>query len=61
MRDVCYLCGGGVVKTLLHCSNGTAVFHRECDNGHKLHRITGPAVRPNGIARRADISCFRHD
>ena len=43
MLDVCDQCGSSVIKKLLHCSDGTAVFHRECANGHKLHRTTGNA------------------
>ncbi len=41
MLDICDQCGSGVSKKLLHRSDGTAVFHRECVNGHKLHRTTG--------------------
>jgi hypothetical protein len=41
MLDVCDQCGSSVSKRLLRCSNGTAVFHRECAKGHKLHRTTG--------------------
>ena len=41
MLDVCDKCGSSVSKRLLRCSDGTAVFHRECTNGHKLHRTTG--------------------
>jgi hypothetical protein len=41
MLDVCEQCGRGVSKKLLRCNDGTAVFHRECTNGHKLHRTTG--------------------
>lgn len=44
MRDVCHLCGGSVIKRLLHCSDGAAVMHRECENGHKQHRVTGRTV-----------------
>ncbi len=40
MLDVCDQCGRGVIKKLLRCSDGTALFHRECANGHKLHRTT---------------------
>jgi hypothetical protein len=45
MLDVCDQCGNTVSKKLLRCSDGTAVFHRECSNGHKLHRTTGSAER----------------
>ena len=45
MLDVCDQCGSGVSKRLLRCSNGIAVFHRECANGHKLHRTTGKEDR----------------
>jgi len=38
MLDVCDRCGSGVSKKVLRCNDGTAVFHRECANGHKLHR-----------------------
>jgi hypothetical protein len=41
MLDVCDKCGSSVSKRLLGCSNEIAVFHRECANGHKLHRTTG--------------------
>jgi hypothetical protein len=41
MLDICDQCGSGVSKKLLHRSDATAVFHRECVNGHKLHRTTG--------------------
>ena len=41
MLDICDQCGRGVSKKLLQCSDGTAVVHRECANGHKLHRTTG--------------------
>ena len=41
MRDVCNQCGGTVTNRLLHCSDRAAVFHRECVNGHKQHRVTG--------------------
>ena len=41
MRDVCNQCRGTVTNRLLHCSDWTAVFHRECVNGHKQHRVTG--------------------
>ena len=41
MPDICDQCGSGVSERLLRCSDGTAVFHRECANGHKLHRTTG--------------------
>jgi hypothetical protein len=40
MLDICDQCGSGVNKKLLRCSDGTAVYHRECVNGHKLHRTT---------------------
>jgi hypothetical protein len=41
MLDICDQCGSSVTKRLLRCIDGTAVFHRECINGHKLHRTTG--------------------
>lgn len=41
MLDICDQCGCSVSKKLLRCSDRTAVFHRECANGHKLHRTTG--------------------
>jgi len=41
MLDICEQCGSSVSKKLLRCSDRTAVFHRECVNGHKLHRTTG--------------------
>jgi hypothetical protein len=41
MLDVCDQCGSSVSKRLLRCSNGIAVYHRECANGHKLHRTIG--------------------
>jgi len=41
MLDICEQCGSSVSKKLLRCSDRTAVFHRECPNGHKLHRTTG--------------------
>ena len=54
MLDVCDQCGSGVSKKLLRCSDGTAVFHRECANGHKLHRITGDdqaqTIDPQSVA-----------
>ena len=43
MLNICNQCGKGVSKKLLRCSDGAAVFHRECSNGHKLHRTTGNA------------------
>ena len=45
MQDVCEQCGGSASKRLLRCSNGIAVYHRECVNGHKLHRTTGEEDR----------------
>jgi hypothetical protein len=45
MRDVCNQCGGTVTNRLLHCNDRTAVFHRECVNGHKQHRVTGQAEK----------------
>lgn len=41
MLNVCYQCGATVSEKLLRCSDGTAVFHRECTNGHKQHRTSG--------------------
>ncbi len=41
MENTCDQCGSSVSKRLLRCSAGPAVFHRECANGHKLHRTTG--------------------
>jgi hypothetical protein len=43
MREVCELCRGTVIKRLLHRSDGAAVVHRECERGHKQHRVTGAA------------------
>ena len=40
MPEICEQCGSGVIKKLLHRSDGTAVLHRECTHGHKHHRIT---------------------
>ena len=40
MPEICEQCGSGVIKKLLQRSDGTAVLHRECTNGHKHHRIT---------------------
>ena len=52
MLDVCDECGSSVSKRLLRCSNGIAVFHRECANGHKLHRTTGKEEQPTADSRR---------
>ena len=51
MREVCDQCGSDVSKKLLRRSDGTAVFHRECANGHKRHR-----TMPNEEANRAESS-----
>lgn len=40
MPEICEQCGSGVIKKLLRRSDGTAVLHRECSNGHKHHRVT---------------------
>jgi hypothetical protein len=40
MPEICEQCGSGAIKKLLRRSDGTAVLHRECANGHKHHRIT---------------------
>jgi hypothetical protein len=56
MLDVCDQCGSSVRKKLLRCSNGTAVFHRECAKGHKLHRTTGEADRQIADSYRASAS-----
>ena len=56
MQDVCEQCGGSVSQRLLHCSNGTAVFHRECANGHKLHRTTGNEDQQAADSYRASTS-----
>ena len=45
MLDICDQCGSSVSKKLLRCSDRTAVVHRECVNGHKLHRTTGKEDR----------------
>lgn len=39
MLDVCDECGISVSKRLLHCRDDAAVYHRECVNGHKQHRV----------------------
>jgi hypothetical protein len=46
MLDICDQCGSSVSKILLRCSDSTAVFHRECPNGHKVHRTTGKDNQP---------------
>jgi hypothetical protein len=56
MLDVCNQCGSSVSKRLLRCSNGTAVFHRECANGHKLHRTTGKDDQQTADSYRASMS-----
>jgi hypothetical protein len=56
MPDVCDQCGSGVSKKLLRCSDGTAVFHRECAKGHKQHRISGKSEQP--AADREQASGF---
>ncbi|HYR79437.1 MAG TPA: hypothetical protein VEO55_05490 [Candidatus Dormibacteraeota bacterium] len=40
MPEICEQCGSGVIKKLLRRSDGTAVLHRECANGHKYHKVT---------------------
>jgi hypothetical protein len=54
MPEICEQCGSGVIKKLLQRSDGTAVLHRECTNGHKHHRITrdaeAPTIDPQGAA-----------
>ena len=44
MSELCNVCGESVVKRLLHRSDAAAVFHRECANGHRQHRVTGRAA-----------------
>jgi ribosomal protein RSM22 (predicted rRNA methylase) len=56
MLDVCDQCGSSVSKRLLRCSDGTAVFHRECTNGHKLHRTTGEKDQQKVDSHRAATS-----
>jgi hypothetical protein len=56
MLDVCEQCGSSVSKKLLRCSNEIAVFHRECVNGHKLHRTTGKENQPTEDAYQAATS-----
>ena len=36
---VCNECGSTVTRRLLYCSDDAAVYHLECTNGHKLHRV----------------------
>ena len=54
MPEICEQCGSGVIKKLLRRSDGTAVLHRECANGHKHHRVTrddqGPTIDSQGAA-----------
>lgn len=57
MLDVCDQCGKVVSKKLLRCSDGTAVFHRECPDGHKLHRTTGNAEQKT-IDRQGTLTSF---
>jgi hypothetical protein len=56
MLDICDQCGSSVTKRLLRCSNGIAVFHRECINGHKLHRTTGKEDQQTADSDRASTS-----
>ena len=56
MLDVCNQCGGSVSQRLLHRSNGNSVFHRECANGHKLHRTTGKEDEQIADSYRASTS-----
>lgn len=56
MLDVCDQCGSSVTKRLLRCSSGTAVFYRECTNGHKLHRTTGKEDQQTAEPHRASTS-----
>jgi hypothetical protein len=51
MLEVCDQCGSLVSKKLLRCNDETAVFHRECANGHKRHR-----TMPNEEANRTEPS-----
>jgi hypothetical protein len=53
MLDVCDQCGSGVNKRLLRCSDGTAVVHRECTNGHKQHRTSGASEQKATDPRHA--------
>ena len=56
MLDVCEQCGSSVSKRLLRRSDETAVFHRECANGHKLHRTTGKEEQRSADSYQAPIS-----
>jgi hypothetical protein len=53
MLDVCDQCGSHVSKKLLRCNDGTAVFHRECANGHKQHRSSGKSDQQTTDPRSA--------
>ena len=44
MLEACDLCGSSVIEKLLRCSDEAAVVHRECEKGHKQHRIIGRLV-----------------
>jgi len=56
MPGVCDQCGGRVIQRLLQCSNGAAVFHRECANGHKLHRTIAKEDQQTADLYRASTS-----
>jgi hypothetical protein len=56
MLDVCDKCGSSVTKRLLRCSDEISVFHRECANGHKLHRTTGKEGQQRSDSYRASTS-----
>jgi phage FluMu protein Com len=53
MLDICDQCGSSVSKKLLRCSDRTAVFHRECPNGHKVHRTTSQEDQPTTDSHRS--------
>lgn len=36
---VCNECGSTVTRRLLYCSDDAALYHLECTNGHKHHRV----------------------
>jgi len=56
MRDVCNQCGSTIRNRLLHCSDRAAAVHRECGNGHKLHRVTGHAEKQSRDSREEQSS-----
>ena len=53
MLEVCDQCGSLVSKKLLRCNDETAVFHRECANGHKQHRTSGKSDQQTTDPRSA--------